>query len=86
MLEIGTYNVGTDGFGGITSGTLIRSATFTCDFNFDLTCGAYDVQFGKFAAGAVPEPSAWALMIIGLGMIGGTMRRRNLGKMITNCA
>lgn len=28
------------------------------------------------AAGAVPEPASWALMIVGFGLVGGTMRRR----------
>ena len=28
------------------------------------------------AAGAVPEPSAWALLITGFGMVGGAMRQR----------
>jgi hypothetical protein len=27
--------------------------------------------------GAVPEPATWAMMILGLGAIGGTLRRRN---------
>lgn len=27
-------------------------------------------------AGAVPEPSAWALLILGFGLVGGAMRRR----------
>lgn len=36
------------------------------------------VQFGPtlVAAGAVPEPSTWALMILGVGMTGAAMRRR----------
>lgn len=29
-------------------------------------------------AGAVPEPSSWALMIIGFGAVGGAMRRRSV--------
>lgn len=30
--------------------------------------------FSLAGAGAVPEPASWALMIIGFGMVGGTMR------------
>ncbi|MBM6577628.1 PEP-CTERM sorting domain-containing protein [Microvirga sp. SRT01] len=30
----------------------------------------------SFTPGAVPEPAAWALMIGGFGMVGGTLRRR----------
>lgn len=30
------------------------------------------------AVGAVPEPASWALMIVGFGMVGGAMRRRNV--------
>lgn len=32
--------------------------------------------FGSAATAAVPEPASWAMMIGGLGMVGGTMRRR----------
>lgn len=40
-------------------------------------------HFGKFAAvcalgvalPAAPEPAAWALMIVGFGLVGGAMRR-----------
>ena len=32
---------------------------------------------GTLNLSAVPEPSTWATMIIGLGAVGGTMRRRN---------
>lgn len=37
----------------------------------------FDIQGG--APGAVPEPATWAMMIIGFGMIGGTMRQRKAG-------
>lgn len=75
LLGEGTYGPGS--FGGITSTIGIRSVQITCDFNGDLACGAYDLQFGTFAApAAVPEPSAWALMILGFGIVGGMARRR----------
>ena len=34
------------------------------------------VTTGPGTAGVVPEPAAWAMMIVGLGLIGGTLRRR----------
>jgi hypothetical protein len=37
-----------------------------------------NVTFSLNAAGAVPEPAAWALMILGVGMVGGSMRRRTM--------
>lgn len=33
-------------------------------------------------AGAVPEPATWALMILGFGAIGGTMRRRRVSTQV----
>ena len=38
----------------------------------------YDYTFRTFAdaAGAVPEPTSWALMITGFGLIGGALRVR----------
>ena len=33
-------------------------------------------QFGFAAAGAIPEPGTWALMIVGFGFAGAAMRRR----------
>lgn len=43
----------------------IRPSTVTLDFN-----GAID-------APAVPEPATWALLIVGFGMIGGSLRSRS---------
>jgi Domain of unknown function (DUF4082)/PEP-CTERM motif len=36
--------------------------------------GIFEVSFS--VGGAVPEPASWALMIVGFGMVGATMRRR----------
>jgi hypothetical protein len=40
------------------------------------TAGADIDAVGVLSAAAVPEPASWALMISGLGLVGGTMRRR----------
>lgn len=77
--QIGTGQVGSGAFGGLISDAQILSATLTCDFNGDLACGAYDVQFGTLAVApppAVPEPASWAMMIVGLGIAGTALRRR----------
>lgn len=34
-----------------------------------------DVGSNRFAAGAVPEPAAWGLMILGFGLVGHALRR-----------
>ena len=41
-------------------------------FNGGITNVAFDV---REIGAAVPEPSAWALLILGFGLVGGTMRR-----------
>ncbi len=43
---------------------------------FDLTGASISYQV-TLAAPGVPEPAAWALMIGGLGLVGGAMRRRS---------
>ncbi|MBO9576260.1 MAG: PEP-CTERM sorting domain-containing protein [Sphingobium sp.] len=39
--------------------------------------GLSNIRLTGPAAGAVPEPASWALMIGGLGLVGGAMRRRS---------
>jgi hypothetical protein len=36
----------------------------------------FGFQFAPAATGAVPEPATWAMMIVGFGMMGASMRRR----------
>ena len=51
----------------VTSGPLLTGATFTS--NFDA------FEFDNMAV-AVPEPAAWAMMIFGFALVGGSLRRR----------
>ena len=39
------------------------------------TSGANSFEFDGLSVGGVPEPTTWALMILGFGMIGGASRR-----------
>jgi hypothetical protein len=73
---LGETQFGPGGFGGITSDTGVRSVQLTCDFNQDLACGVFDIQFGTFATTAVPEPRSWVMLVAGFGLIGAVMRRR----------
>lgn len=50
-----------------TNNSLLRS------YAFESTAGA------AITAVAVPEPASWALMIVGVGVVGGAMRRRKAG-------
>ncbi len=74
---LGEFGFSDASFGGITSTQTIGSAEFTCDFNADLMCGVYDIQFGSFASN-VPEPQTWLLLVGGFGLLGSTLRRRRL--------
>ena len=49
---------------------------FGCCFNFgeESFKGTVDIAGATFSA--TPEPASWALMIVGFGAVGATMRRR----------
>jgi PEP-CTERM motif len=63
---------------GFTTWIEIGSATAFSSISFTDTTDIWDQYFGKVyaAAGAVPEPATWAMMLAGFGMVGGAMRRR----------
>lgn len=66
---IGQATAASGGFGGLISSVeTIGSFQITCDFNSDLRCGVYDIQFGVLAESSdgVPAPASLALLIIGL--------------------
>ena len=62
------YNVG-----GVSSGNW---TTTLISFNQNPHELSHLSFFGSRATGAVPEPSAWALMILGFGAVGAAMRRK----------
>lgn len=45
-------------------------------FGFETTPGVGITATTDFSAAAVPEPSVWALLILGFGAVGAAMRRR----------
>jgi len=54
-------------FAGAVDQITYGTATGSTTFNFDTA-----------AAGGVPEPASWAMMIGGFGVVGGTLRRRKV--------
>jgi hypothetical protein len=61
---LGDANLLAGSFGGLISTDLIRSVEITCDFNFDLICGVFDIQHGTTPA-SVPVP-AWVGFVLAL--------------------
>jgi hypothetical protein len=53
------------------------SLSFVLPTNVTFTSASGTFLSGLGTPGAVPEPSTWAMMIVGFGLMGGTMRRRN---------
>lgn len=57
------------------SGTLFAGGETTTNFH---SAGGFELRVNelKLAAGAVPEPGTWAMFIMGFGLLGVAMRRR----------
>jgi hypothetical protein len=58
-------------------GVAFSGTARSIDFGGTANFVAFDnITFGSEIAGGVPEPASWAMMIGGLGLVGGAMRRR----------
>lgn len=52
------------------------TATSTTLSFASLDPGAFGASLDNVSVSAVPEPATWAMMLLGIGLIGGAMRRR----------
>jgi hypothetical protein len=72
LLDASTIATNGSSFVSIQGG-LAQAVPFTLQgINFQLTGGQ-----GTFTLSAVPEAATWAMMILGFGVVGGTLRRRS---------
>lgn len=64
------------GFCNFTNaGVAFAGNAFSIDFGGAAGGTGYDnITFGSDVAGAVPEPSTWAMMLVGFGAVGGALR------------
>ncbi|WP_293352246.1 PEPxxWA-CTERM sorting domain-containing protein [Phenylobacterium sp.] len=73
---------GMDANGSQTGFTSNGRLTFTFDSSIDgidFASGGNSLEIGDIAAvSAVPEPAAWAMMILGFGGVGGLVRKRRV--------
>lgn len=65
------------GVSGFTTSLLAGTSyiAVTTGFGND-DVGEYRLEINQVGAGAVPEPSTWAMIIAGFGIVGGALRRR----------
>lgn len=77
LLDLDTLGIPLDNVEGITLGEILpngsRSLILVSDNNFS---PAQFTQFLAFEITAVPEPSSWALLLTGFGLVGSALRRR----------
>jgi hypothetical protein len=69
-----------DSYTGPFSASIVADPAFTIDPTFLAANPGYSLQFSSGVSdppSAAPEPTAWALMILGLGAAGGLLRRRD---------
>ena len=78
-LNIGSVPLGFTQFAGPSLFSLVNSKPVFNTGTFNLTSivsGNSTIRISAAAAPAVPEPASWMMMIGGLGLVGGVMRRQ----------
>jgi len=74
---LGEADILAGSFGGLISTDPIRSVEITCDFNFDLICGVFDIQHGTKLAPVPVSPLVGAALFLGLAALGISALRRD---------
>ena len=85
LLGSSSFAYGSAGFpttGTLTAASLVpfRSAIFNGGSNEFPNSVYYDNIVARPTVAGVPEPSTWAMLLLGFGLIGGAMRRRRAAK------
>jgi len=76
--NVGTTWIQLNGFGGYNDVEQDYTAYYNGGFfrSVQNQAGFAGATYAARATGAVPEPSAWAMLIVGFGLVGTGMRRR----------
>lgn len=73
VYTVGDLSISVDANGTTAFGNIMLQGHNTADgVSYDI----YWDNLATSAAGAVPEPAAWGLMLVGFGLVGGVLRRR----------
>lgn len=71
-----TANLTANDLAGLNSAGFLDFAVIAATGRFTLTDLEFQFDLAKVETAPVPEPGAWALMILGFGLAGATLRRR----------